>query len=102
LAGKPGNVGVHLVPRPYVVPDGRNKKLGDKLFVSFRDYIREKGIEFDLIHAHFIWSAGYVGARLKEEFGTPLIITAHGYDVYDLPFRDGGWFERVEYALGTT
>jgi len=100
LAGKPGNVGVHLVPRPYVVPDGRNKKLGDKLFVSFRDYIREKGIEFDLIHAHFIWSAGYVGARLKEEFGTPLIITAHGYDVYDLPFRDGGWFERVEYALG--
>ncbi len=36
---------------------------------------------FDVVHAHFIMPGGIVGARLKNRFGTPLIITAHGSDV---------------------
>ena len=59
---------------------------------------REK-IEFDLIHAHFIWPSGYVGAKLKERYDKPLIITGRGHDVYDLPFRDKEWREKIEYAL---
>ncbi len=59
----------------------------------------KENIEFDLIHAHFIWSAGYVGAKLKEKYDVPLIVTAHGYDIYDLPFRDDRCKEKVEYVL---
>ena len=29
----------------------------------------------------------------------PFIVTAHGYDVYDLPFRDEEWREKIEYVL---
>lgn len=36
---------------------------------------------FDVVHAHFIMPGGIIGARLKNRFGTPLIITAHGTDV---------------------
>jgi len=50
-----------------------------------------KNIAYELIHSHFIWSSGYVGSRLKAETGTPHIVTAHGYDLYDLPFRDRSW-----------
>jgi len=61
--------------------------------------IEEKGIEFDLIHAHFAWPSGYVAAKLSKEFSAPLVITAHGYDVYDLPFRSEEWFRKVKFAL---
>lgn len=99
LSRTPENINVHIVPLPYFIPDGRNKKLGDKLFRRFGEYIRENNIEFDLIHAHFTWPHGYAAAKLKNEFNVPLVITAHGYDVYDLPFRDHEWSKKVKYAL---
>jgi len=34
-------------------------------------------LEYDLIHAHFTYSAGYVGAKLKESSGKGLILTVH-------------------------
>ncbi len=36
---------------------------------------------FDVVHAHCVMPGGIVGSRLKNRFGTPLIITAHGPDV---------------------
>jgi glycosyltransferase involved in cell wall biosynthesis len=47
-----------------------------------------KGYGFSIIHAQFMDTPGYIGALLKKEFGTPLVVTGHGWDVYDLPFRD--------------
>ena len=29
--------------------------------------------------------------KVKEKYKKPLVITGHGYDVYDLPFRDNHW-----------
>ncbi|QDA30610.1 glycosyltransferase family 4 protein [Thermococcus indicus] len=40
-------------------------------------FIKKKGIEFDLIHAHYSWPSGAVAVRLKEEFGVPVVITEH-------------------------
>ena len=47
-----------------------------------------KGYKFSLIHAQFMDTPAYIGVLLKEEFGTPFVVTGHGWDVYDLPFRD--------------
>ena len=99
LTGKPDNVHVNLVPMLYFIPDGRNKGLGDKLFKKFKEYIKKHDIEFDVIHAHFIWPHGYAAVKLGKVFEVPVVVTAHGYDVYDLPFRGGEWFEKVKYTL---
>lgn len=48
-------------------------------------------LNFNLIHAHFIWSSGQVAAKLKERYGTKIIITGHGFDVYSLPFKSNFW-----------
>lgn len=34
---------------------------------------------FDLIHAHFIYPDGVVGARLARRYGVPLVITEHAF-----------------------
>jgi len=66
---------------------------------SINKLIQKENLEFDLIHAHFTCPEGYVGAKLKEKYGTPLVITAHGYDIYDLPFKNEYWGNKISYAL---
>ena len=39
--------------------------------------IKNEGIQFDLIHAHYTWYPGAVAGELKKKFGTPLVITEH-------------------------
>lgn len=55
-------------------------------------------ITFDLIHAHFMEN-GFIGANLKRLYNKPLVVTAHGGDVYDLPFRDTWYRTLTEYVL---
>ncbi len=95
----PDNVRVHVISTLYFTPDGKNSGLGDKLAKKFSNFILANNLEFDLIHAHFTWPSGYVGAKLSKRFNVPLVIMAHGYDVYDLPFRGNDWFNRVKFAL---
>lgn len=64
--------------------------------------IRKNKIEFDMIHSHFIWSAGYVGMKLKKKYHKPLVVTGHGFDVYDLPFQDSYWNKIVRKILDST
>lgn len=101
LRNLPDNVEVHLVSMLYFAPDGKNKFLRDKMAREFEEFIKKKRIEFDLIHAHFTWPCGYICAQLKERFRLPLVITGHGFDVYDLPFRDPGWRRIVVHALSS-
>jgi len=96
---RPENVKVHLISTLYFIPDGSNKRLGDRLAKKFDEYIMRNRLEFDLIHAHFTWPAGYVGSKLKEKHDVPLIVTAHGFDIYDLPFRDNEWRKKIRYVL---
>ena len=99
LTNKPENIGVIPTPVVYLPTDSGYKKLGEKHFKAVEKTIKNDSINFDLIHSHFTWSAGYVGAKLKEKYNVPFIVTAHGYDIYDLPFRDEEWGEKIEYVL---
>jgi len=99
--GTPANTAVHLTPVMYVPTDHGYKTLGEKHLAAVETLIRKQGMVFDLIHAHFTWSAGYVGARLREKYKVPLVVTAHGEDIYALPFKDAVWKKNIEYVLNT-
>ena len=99
ITDKPSNIEVYPTPILYAPFDSQYKKLGEKHFRAVEKAINKNNINFDLIHSHFTWSSGYVGAKLKEKYGGPFIVTARGYDIYDLPFRDEEWKEKIEYVL---
>lgn len=102
LTYKPTNLNVILTNIFYLPTRKGYLNLGEKQFKVIDKQFEEKKIKkFDLIHSHFTWSSGYAGAKLKEKYGIPLIVTAHGYDIYDLPFRDDEWKEKIEYVLNT-
>jgi glycosyltransferase involved in cell wall biosynthesis len=79
INNEPSPPGVRVLPIEmiYVLPNRINYLLGDTLYEKTKKIIKREGIEFDLIHAHFTYPFGYVGARLKEEFGVPLVTTVH-------------------------
>jgi glycosyltransferase involved in cell wall biosynthesis len=101
ITNKPSNIKVYLTPILYGPFDLQYKKLGEKHFKVVEKLIKKNNINFDFIHSHFIWSAGYVGAKLKEKYNVPSVVTARGEDVYDLPFRDKEWKEKIEYVLNS-
>ena len=68
----------------------RNCYLATKSCVNV---IFKNNVDFDLIHAHFLEN-GFIGARLKNIYEKPLVVTAHGYDVYDLPFKNR-WYNSL-------
>jgi len=99
--GIPENTNVYPTPIWYIPTDRGYKNLGERHYSHVKSQLQKCGAKFDLIHAHFTWSAGYAGARLKEEHGIPFVVTGHGYDVYSLPFKDHEWREKIEYVLNT-
>jgi glycosyltransferase involved in cell wall biosynthesis len=99
LTNTPVNVNVWPTPILYAPIDSQYKKLGDKHFKAAEKAIQKHNINFDIIHSHFTWSAGYAGAKLKEKYNVPFVITAHGYDIYSLPFKDEEWKSKIEYVL---
>lgn len=99
LDGKPDGVEIHFISKPYFPPSSKNPRVGDIFAREMIGLVRRRKIDADLIHAHFLWPPGYIGAVLKGELGVPLVITGHGYDVYDLPFRGEPWMERVRWIL---
>ena len=101
LTNIPSNLKVHATPILYAPIDSQYKKLGDKHFDAADKSIKENHIEFDIVHSHFTWSSGYAGAKIKEKYDVPFVVTGHGYDIYDLPFKSEEWKERIEYVLNT-
>ena len=72
-----GNRVVHI-PAGLEVPLPK-KELATYLpqFVSgVQQFAREKGIHYDLIHAHY-WMSGIAGKALKESWGSPLVTMYH-------------------------
>jgi glycosyltransferase involved in cell wall biosynthesis len=101
LSNKPENVHVFQTPVLYL-PTGRGyEKLGRKHLKSVEKVIQQHALRFDLIHAHFTWSSGYVGSKLKEKYAVPFIITAHGMDIYDMPFRNTFYKETISAILNS-
>lgn len=95
----PRNVHLHLLSTIYFIPDGKNKRIGNKLAELFEKYIKEENIKFDVIHAHFAYPQGYVAVKLGRKFGVPVVITTHGHDVYEMPFRAESWKKLITLAL---
>lgn len=99
LKNLPKNVHLFPVPLWYLPTDKGYKKLGDKHYRKVEEIIKRNNIKFDIVHAHFIWSSGYVGMKLKEKYGVPFVVTGHGYDVYELPFQDKEWEGLIKKIL---
>ena len=59
--------------------------------------LSKSAINFSLIHAHFLEN-GFIGAALNLS-GKPFVVTAHGGDVYELPFRDKWHQALARYVL---
>ena len=94
------NVRVYY-PRFFHLPiEFFRKRLGDNFFKASLQVIKREKLEFDLVHAHFTWPSGYAGALLKKELNMPLVITAHGFDIYEVPFRSEYYRRKVLSALG--
>jgi glycosyltransferase involved in cell wall biosynthesis len=101
ITNTPSNIKVYPTPILYAPFDLQYKKLGEKHFKVVEKALKKNNLRFDLIHSQFTWSAGYVGARLKEKYNSHFIVTARGYDIYDLPFRDEEWREKIRYVLNS-
>jgi len=95
----PQNISVSPTPVYYAPFDFFYKRLGEQHFLAVNRVITKNNINFNLVHAHATWSSGYVGARLKERYHVPFVVTAHGYDIYSLPFKDKEWRTKIEYVL---
>ena len=94
--GLPNNCGIYPTSVLYAPCDFDYLRMGERHFKSVCKTIRQNQVQPpSLVHSHFLWSSGYVGKRLKEEYDVPFIATGHGYDVYDLPFRSDAWRRRI-------
>jgi glycosyltransferase involved in cell wall biosynthesis len=97
----PENVVCHKVSLVYLVPDGSNLELDERLSRKIVRAIQSSGKRYDLVHCHFTRPSGYVGARIREELGIPFILTAHGFDIYGAPFVNEQLRQRIKYVLDT-
>jgi len=101
LSNKPENVHVFKTPVLYFPTASGYENLGRKHLKSAEKVIQHHSLKFDIIHAHFTWSGGYVGSALKEKYHVPFIITAHGLDIYDLPFKNTFYKEQISRILNS-
>jgi len=98
-SGKPENVSISSVPAFFIPIDRQYSHLGEKHYKKILKLVGEKKLHPDLIHSHFLWTSGYVGARLKERLQIPLIVSGYGYDLYELPLKSPAWRERIRGIL---
>mgnify|MGYP001033398622 CR=1 FL=1 len=89
-----------FTPRFFTLPiDPIRKRNGYLILGSCIRTILRNEIDFDIIHGHFLYPLGFVGARLKSLFDKPFVITAHGGDIYSMPFKDEYYLKMVKYVL---
>ena len=69
------------------------------LFNSIDNIIIKNNLNFKYIHSHFLWPCGDIGVKLKNKYKKQTIVTAHGFDVYNLPFVNNFWFNKCKFIL---
>lgn len=79
------NVEIYFPRSIYVPIVWLSRILIDNRLQAVERCIEEHHLHFDLIHAHFTWPSGYIGVRLKEKYGKPVITTIH---------ENGDWFDQ--------
>ncbi len=73
------NVKIHYVTLSYFLPISAYQLIF---------YINENKIPFHIVLSHFIIPYGYLGNKVSERFNKKSVLVGHGFDVYDLPFRN--------------
>ncbi len=68
-------------------------------YLVTKNCLKREKLNFRIIHAHFVFPAGYVGAKLKEDYRIPLVLTAHGGDIYNEPFRSENQLQMTKHIL---
>ncbi len=58
-----------------------------QMYYATKRVINQNQLKFDYAIGHFIPQAGYVITKLKEDYKIKTLVYAHGFDVYDFPFR---------------
>jgi glycosyltransferase involved in cell wall biosynthesis len=53
------------------------ERKGEFAYKVAKKIIEREKMDFDLVHAHFTWPSGYVGAKLKAIYKKPLVLTVH-------------------------
>lgn len=79
------NVEVYFPRSIYIPLFWLSKILIDNRLQAVERCIEEHRLHFDLIHAHFTWPSSYIGVRLKEKYGKPVVTTIH---------ENGDWFDQ--------
>ena len=93
------NVEVFFIRHIPPISDTLRLRIGWEIAKKALKIIKKKKIEFDLIHAHFAYPSGFAGAIIKRLFRKPLITSAYGYDLHDLPFRNYKWKKIISWVL---
>ncbi|MDN4015307.1 hypothetical protein QX233_22925, partial [Chryseobacterium gambrini] len=70
----PDNVTVELTPLLYLPTDRGYEQLGAQHARALRAQVDRLGIDPDLIHAHFTWTAGYAATQLGTDREIPTIL----------------------------
>lgn len=73
----PANVEVHTTSLLYLPTDGGYRRLGDQHAEKLLSQVRAHDLTFDLVHAHFTWTAGYAARAVGREFDVPVVLTVH-------------------------
>lgn len=73
----PANVTVKTTSLVYLPTAGGYERLGPKHATAVENQVEQIDREFDLIHAHFTWTAGHAAAQVAKTQDIPLVITVH-------------------------
>lgn len=79
------NVEVYYPRCAYIPLSYMSKILIDNRLRVVENCIKRHQLHFDIIHAHFTWPSGYIGTKLKEKYGKPVIVTIH---------ENSDWFDQ--------
>jgi glycosyltransferase involved in cell wall biosynthesis len=81
----PDNVNIDVYRLIKFIKDDTGASLGKSIANKVIKIIERERLDIDLIHSHFAWPMGYAGMLISKRLGIPNVITAHGYDIYELP-----------------
>jgi glycosyltransferase involved in cell wall biosynthesis len=97
-----GNEKLQVFPaRFFALPIGSVEKRNFHLaYNACMKVVSKHSINFSLIHSHFLDIHSYIGAMIKEKYGKPLIITAHGSDIHTRPFASDRYYNLAKFTLG--
>lgn len=98
----PSNIRIKVYKLAKFREDRKGDFLGKSIGNRILKIVKNEGMDIDIIHSHFTYPMGYAGTIVSRELNVPNVITAHGYDVYDLPYRNNSMRNAVRHALNGT